>query len=511
MKNSGWFLATLAGCVALPSYSATNCEQLATLALPNSKITSAQSVPQGPFAPPGTGARTVEVPAFCQVSATLTPSPDSDIKIEVWLPATWNGKLLAVGNGGWSGAISYPAMVQPLQRGYAVTSTDTGHSGGSGSFAYGHPEKLIDFGWRAVHEMTLKAKAIVTSHYGRAARYSYWSGCSSGGKQGLKEAQKFPEDYDGIIAGAPAIPWTHLSAASLESGRAALPVSSPRYVPVEKYDIVYTAALKACDVHDGAADGLIEDPRRCDFDPGVLLCPGADEPTCLTQAQVETVKRIYAPVRNPRTQEYLFAGFSKGSERGWRQFAGGPNPLSISNDHYRYVVFENPDWDYLALDLDKDVAHAVEIDKRFGLNAADPDLSAFRKRGGKLLHYHGWVDGLIPAQNSIDYYEAVLKRNTQGDLEESRAKMHEWYRLFMVPGLGHCRNGAGTDQLETLTALERWVEAGEPPQTLAGSRRSAEGQIERSRELCPYPQVAHYKGSGDVKLAASFSCVTKKK
>src|SRR5947208_4555408 len=260
-----------------------SCEKLASLALPNTTITVAQSVAAGEFKPPAGPAVPFEnLPAFCRVAATLTPSKDSDIKIEVWLPVSgWNGKFQAVGNGGWSGAVSLGALASAVRRGYAAASTDTGHSGGSASFALGHPEKLVDFAWRAVHEMTVQAKAIVSAYYGSGPKFSYWNGCSSGGKQGLKEAQRFPKDYDGIIAGAPANYWTHLMAGDLWPAHATHkdPAS---YIPPEKYQLIHRAALEACDALDGVKDGLLEDPTRCNFDAKTLLCAGEDTSACLT-------------------------------------------------------------------------------------------------------------------------------------------------------------------------------------------------------------------------------------
>ncbi|HVF15579.1 MAG TPA: tannase/feruloyl esterase family alpha/beta hydrolase, partial [Steroidobacteraceae bacterium] len=365
---------------------------------------------------------------------------------------------------------------------------------------------LIDFGWRAVREMTLTAKAIVDAYYTPALTKSYWQGCSSGGKQGLKEAQKFPEDYDGIIAGAPAIPWTRLSAASLAVGRATLPVDSPRYLSREKLKVLNESMIRACDKLDRVEDGLLEDPRACTFEAKALECSGEANANCLTTAQVESAHKIYSPLRNPRTYEYLFAGFAKGSELGWSLIAGGPKPLSISNDHYRFVVFENPDWDFQTLDFDKDVARADEIDaKGAQLNAADPNLDAFRKRGGKLLMYHGWADGLIPAQNSIDYFESVLTRDDESRSSAALARLQQDVRLFMVPGMGHCGGGTGPDKFDALTALEQWVEAGKPPSQLVAEVQVNAG-ANRTRPLCVYPKVASYIGRGDPNEASSFEC-----
>lgn len=287
-------LAALAALTVIVAVSrAGTCESLSSLALPLATITEAVPVPAGDSVQP-------RLPAFCRVAATLKPSSDSDIKIEVWLPANgWNGKFQAVGNGGWAGVISYDAMAEALRGGYATASTDTGHAGGRGTFALDHPEKLTDFGYRAVHEMTLKAKAIVEAFYGTAARFSYWNGCSTGGRQGLKEAQRFPNDYDGVIAGASANPRTRLSGWQIWLSQVVL--QPENYIPASKYPVIHKALLEACDAGDGLKDGLIADPTRCRFDPITIECKGADAPTCLTAGQVRAAERMYTAPKNPRT------------------------------------------------------------------------------------------------------------------------------------------------------------------------------------------------------------------
>jgi len=492
------------------SANADRCDDLRIFKRVGVTIDASSIQPAGKMSMPNAMGAPSEasVPSFCRVRATLRPSADSDIKIEVWLPEQWNTKLLAVGNGGWSGAIPQSAMVPGVHRGYAVTGTDTGHAGSAldGSFAYKHPEKLIDFGWRAVHEMTITAKALIDAYYTPALTRSYWHGCSSGGKQGLKEAQKFPSDYDGIIAGAPAIPWTRLSAASLAAGLATLPVDSPRYLSREKLEFVNKAVVAACDKHDGVEDGLLEDPRACTFDIGALQCRPNQSMECLSSEQIDAVQKIYKPVRNSRTNEYLFAGFAKGSEFAWSMLVGGPKPLSISNDHYRFVVFHNPDWNFETLDFDKDIARADEIDaKGAQLNAADPNLDAFRRHGGKVLMYHGWADGLIPAQNSIDYFEAVWTRDDPQKSAAKLTRLQQDVRLFMVPGMGHCSGGPGPDQFDAITALEQWVERGIAPDSLIASGKTAKG-MERTRRLCVYPKIATYAGKGDPDDADAFVC-----
>ncbi len=490
------------------SVSAASCDKLASAKLANATITSASVVDTGSFtAPDGPdgprdGSVFARLPAFCRVTATLKPSSDSDIRIEVWLPADgWNGKFEGVGNGGWSGTIAYAALAAQLARGYATASTDTGHAGSAadGSFAFGHPEKLIDFAYRAVHEMTLDAKAIVTAYYGNAPRVSYWNGCSSGGKQGLKEAQKFPADYDGIVAGAPANYWTHLMAASVWIAQASLK-DPPSLIPQSKYGIVHKAVIDACDAADGVKDGILENPLACHFDPKTLQCAGDDQPDCLTAAQVETARRIYAPAANPRTHEPIFPPLVYGSELGWGGLAG-PRPMPIAVDYFKYIVFKNPAWDFNTLDFDKDVARADGIDAG-AINAVDPKMDAFFGHGGKILMYHGWSDQLIAPQNSINYYNRVVE--ARGGAEKAKDDI----RLFMVPGMAHCGGGDGPNAFDPLGALEQWVERKKAPDQLIASRMNG-GAAVRTRPLCPYPQMAGYNGSGSTDEAASFTCRTR--
>jgi tannase/feruloyl esterase len=490
------------------SAAGTSCEGLASMALPNATITSASVVAAGAFTPsptpappggpPAGGQLFRDLPAFCRVAATLKPSSDSEIKVEVWMPASgWNGKFQAVGNGGWAGVISYPAMAAAVRRGYATASTDTGHTGNGGdaSFAFNHPEKLVDFAYRAVHEMTVDAKAVINQHYGNAPRLSYWNGCSTGGRQGLKEAQKFPADFDGIIAGAPANYMTHLLSHSIWVAQASLKDPSS-LIPREKFAAVHTAALDACDTLDGVKDGVIEDPTRCRFDPKTIQCTGPDAPSCLTAPQVETARRIYAPATTAKG-EVFFPGLEPGSEPGWMGLAG-PAPLIIAETFFKFEVFKNPNWDFKTLAFDKDVAM---LDKRDNglLNAIDPNLKPFFSRGGKLLMYHGWVDQLIAPRNSINYYTSVAKAMGGAD------KAVDSIRLFMVPGMAHCAGGDGTSTFDAVGALEQWVEQKKAPAQIPASHTS-NGVADRTRPLCLYPAVAAYKGSGDTNDAANFTC-----
>jgi feruloyl esterase len=497
-------VVVLIGLASAP-VKAASCESLKTLSLPDTTITMTEIVPAGTFVvPPGTpppppGApppRFDNLPDFCRVGATLKPTADSDIKIEVWLPVSgWNEKFQAVGNGGWAGVISFGALGLAVGRGYAAGSTDTGHTGANGVFAVGHPEKMVDYAYRSEHEMTVKAKAIIQAFYGSAPRLSYWNGCSTGGKQALTEAQRYPGDFDGIIAGASANYMTHLQASSVWIAQA-VRKSPESAIPTEKFPFMHQAVLAACDALDGVKDGLLEDPRRCHFDPAVMQCKGGDEASCLTAPQVEAAKRIYSPVVNPHTGKEIFPPLEPGSESAW----GFPlsRPPLVAVDYFKYIVFKNPDYDYLTLNFDNDIALADKVDNGLN-NAINPDLKPFFARGGKLLMYHGWADQLIPPENSVNYYTSVVKA------AGGTAKTADRVRLFMVPGMNHCRGGEGPNEFDVVGAMEQWVEQKKAPDELIASHRT-KGQVDRTRPLCPYPQVAKYKGAGSIDEAANFVC-----
>jgi Tannase and feruloyl esterase len=437
------------------------------------------------------------LPAHCRIAAVIAPSADSHIEVEFWLPsADWNGKFEAVGNGGFAGSISFAAMAQALREGYATASTDTGHKGGSGSFALGHPEKVIDFGYRSVHEMVIEAKTLIAAYYGRAPRLSYWNGCSTGGRQGLKEAQRFPEDFDGIVAGAPANNETHLHAWILEAAMTMIH-DGKNILPRSKYPAIHNAVLAACDALDGVKDGLLTDPRKCHFDPSVLLCSGADSESCLTAPQVEAVRKAYQPAMT-RSGKLVFPSVEPGSELGWANRFGNDAPPAIGIDTFRYLTYGDAKWDWHTFDLDRDVAAADKKDDGV-IDAVDPDLSRFKSHGGKLLLYHGWNDTNIAPGNTIDYCSSVLQK--LGPHQD------DWLRLFMVPGMAHCGGGQGPDQFNLMGAMERWRESGAPPREITAYRVSG-GAVNMSRPLCPYPQVATWNGVSSTNDAASFSCQT---
>lgn len=514
-------IGTLAGALLPVSAATGSCESLAQLVLPNAKITMAQTATSGEFTPPG---RPVikDIPAFCRVAATLNPSTDSDIKIEVWLPvASWNGKYRGQGNGGFAGSIAFDAMAAAIKLGYATAGTDTGHTGNDASWALGHPEKIVDFGWRGIHEMTVKAKAIIQSYYNSGPKQSYFSSCSDGGREALMEAQRFPADYDGIIAGAPANYWTRL----LTSGMLmqAITLDGDGYIPPSKLPAINAAVLAACDAKDGVTDGLLNDPRLCQFDPAVLICKGADSDTCLNETQARALKTIYAGAKDGRGRFY-FPGFSVGSEdAGWASWITGQAPRRstgyfFGSQFFTNMVYGKSDWDYRTFNFEEG-SKLAETRTGAALNSIDPNLKPFKARGGKLIMYHGWNDPAIPALNTINYFEDVVARMGRRDSES-------FLRLFMVPGMAHCGAGPGPNAFgqnssgllddvdhSVYRALEQWVERGAAPARIIATKynndRTAQG-VKMTRPLCAYPNVAKYKGSGDTNDAASFVCTPPK-
>ena len=479
-----------------------SCEGLASLTLPNATITLARTVEAGAAMPSAgggaapRGAGAVARP-FCRIAATLKPSSDSDIKIEIWMPAAnWNGKFEAIGNGAFNGTINYAAMMTALDRGYATSATDTGHTGAGASFALGHPDKLIDFGYRAVHEMTVTSKKIIAAYYDAGPQLSYWNSCSAGGRQGMKEAQRFPADFNGIIAGAPGLDWTGRAAQAVLVNQALQKDESARLLPA-KAQLVHNAVLEACDAKDGVKDGVVEDPKRCTFDPGILQCKGAENASCLTPAQVNTARLLYSTQVNPATKREI-TGLMPGSELGWTDQGWSVSARATGLDQFRFLVFKDPSWTIDKFNFATDIVRAEETDNDT-INALDPNLKAFIDRGGKLIQYHGWADPQISPGNSTQYYQRVVA--ALGGASQVQGS----YRLFMAPGMGHCGGGDGPNTFDMVGAMEQWVEHGKAPDQIVASH-STGGAVDRTRPLCPYPQVAVYKGSGSTNEAASFAC-----
>jgi feruloyl esterase len=525
MTRLNWFLVAVVLC-PLPA-AAADCGSLSQLKLPATEITTAEAVAAGTFAPPA-GGRLNELPAFCRVAGVIRPSTDSHIRFEVWMPASgWNGKFQGVGNGGFAGSLSYAGLADAIRNNYASATTDTGHqaSGQDASWALGHPEKIVDFGHRAIHEMTVKGKAVVEAFYGAGPKRSYFSSCSNGGRQALMEAQRYPADYDGIIAGAPANYWTNLmlNAAAMTKATAGDPSA---YIKASKLPAISEAALAACDSTDGVQDRVIEDPARCRFDPKVLLCKGEETDKCLTAPQVKALAQIYDGTRDSKGK-LLVPGYAPGGEAepgGWGPWITGPAPERsamhiFSSNFFRNMVYNDPAWDYRNLDIERDRKAAIEKMAPI-LDARNPDLRPFQARGGKLILYHGWSDAAIPGQHVIDYYESVVKKmgaKTAGG----------FLRLYMAPGVQHCAGGSGPNVFgqggvakgdassNIAAALERWVEQGVAPGPLIATKyktgaNPASG-VEKTRPLCPYPQTARYKGTGKTDEAANFECAASKR
>jgi hypothetical protein len=511
---------------AATSFGAATCESLTGLKLPSTSITAAQAVDAGAFTPPtGPGAAFKNLPAFCRVQGVIAPYGDSHIEFEVWLPASgWNGKYLGVGNGGFAGAIYYPGLAA-VGEGYVVSSTDTGHKGSAieAEWALGHFEKIVDFGYRAIHETAEKSKAIVAAFYGENPKHSYFSGCSNGGRQALIEAQRYPADYDGILAGAPANDFTHLLAGFAWNDQA-LTTDPASFIPAKKMQALENATVAACDGLDGVKDGVIGDPTRCHFDPSVLACKGADSDTCFTDPQIAALKKVYAGPRNSKGEQ-IFPGYQPGGEGGlggWGSWitgitAGKSLQHSFGQGLFADMAFQNASWNLGSLNFDRDLKMA---DDKVGpiLNGTNADLKAFKNRGGKLILYHGWSDAAIAPTNAINYYRSVAAK--LGPRHTT-----DFIQLYMVPGMQHCGGGPGPNDLGVAPrasadpqhsislALERWVESGVAPERIIATKHKADAnpasEVVRTRPLCPFPQSARYKGSGSTDDAANFSCSAK--
>jgi hypothetical protein len=515
------------GCLALllgssPLLFAADCASLKSLQLTETSITQSDATPPGVLEIPGAGGPMRDLPAFCRVSGVIHPTNDSRIRIEVWLPAQgWNGRLLGIGNGGFAGSIWFQGMADYLKRGFAVAATDTGHQAEftDASWAYGHTEKIKDFGWRAIHLTAERAKQILAAYYGKPASKSYFDGCSDGGREALMEAQRFPDDYDGILAGAPANAWS----TNLVAGAEALQTftSNPNaYVPLRKLPAIQRAALEACDGLDGVRDNVIGDPSKCHFDPQILLCRAEDTSDCLTRPQVDSVKALYAGMKDEQGTVF-FPGFTMGDETGWKEWIFGEDPAGsllsrFVQNYFRYMVTGDPKANVLASSV-----HQLLLESRAreaaDLDATNPDLSQFAQRGGKLILYHGWNDPAISPHNTVAYFESVGRKM-------GKDKTESFVRLYMVPGMEHCAGGPGASAfgqlgLETargskfgiLDSLENWVEKGSPDENVSATKyqAGANGAMKEvlTRPLCAYPKTPRYTGSGDANDAANFACV----
>ena len=541
--------------------AATPCTNLSGLQLQHTIITSATDNDTGVFVTPTTPPTTLTgLPAFCRVTATLTPMSDSAIKIEVWLPkTTWNSRFLGTGGGGFQGIISYNALALGIQQGFATTNSDLGtgssgcsplYCGSAGNMGnplailfgdsaspttglFGHPERIKDFGYRAIHLMTLRGKEIANAFYRQGAQTAYFAGCSTGGQNALMEAQRFPEDYNGILAGAAAFNRTHLHMAALSSWQNTH-ATPGRFIQPGQMSLINNAVLAQCVGQDGGVttDQFLTDPRDCKFDPKVLQCTGSNvPPACLSAEQVTTMRNYYGGTKNPRNGQVINPGGARGSETE-NIFALGlafqerlPEPAF---DGLFYWVFgsafgvPSSATNYANFDFGRDV-DTVDDQLAKMLNAVSTDLSEFNRRGNKLLMYHGWADPLIPPQSSINYFNALAKieRGQRPDRDEVQQvafrpgdagkldATQRYARLFMVPGMYHCSGGPGPNVFDALAPLVQWVEQGVAPEAILATKfvNDTPPAVQMTRPLCVYPKVAKYKGSGDSNVAANFVCV----
>jgi feruloyl esterase len=508
---------------------AADCAGLLAEKFVGTEITTSEKVTSGTLAVTNNlGAPTTlhGLPAFCRVAGVLRPTADSRIGFEVWLPERWNGRYLQVGNGGFAGVIWYGSLVQWMDKGFAVANTDTGHTGVGAEWALGHPEKLIDYGHRAVHLTSIAAKAIVGAYYNRPSFRSYFSGCSNGGRESLMEAQRYPDDFDGWVVGAPANNFTSLMTRALQVSKVVSAMREP--LTVSQLEALSQAALARCDGADGVKDGVIEEPLRCHFDPIELSCKGASDGKCLSNAQVDMVRGLYDDSRDAAAQASLAPGLqgTLGAESGlaqWQSWITGPlasNGVTsapfyqfFSENFWPYMVYDQPILDFRTLDP---LQASKDGRSRAGsvLNSVDPDLSAVRAAGKKIIHYHGWADAAISAQYSIGYYEAVEKYLGRDN--------RDFYRLFLAPGMGHCERGPGPNIFgagasggsfdpdhDVVAALMRWVEEGQAPERIVATKYQDDDvtkPVLRTRPLCVYPRVATWTGKGSADDAASFVC-----
>lgn len=457
-------------------------------------------------------------PAHCKVTGVLSP----EIAFEVSLPSKWNGRFYMIGNGGFAGdSLDDPGRAaqrnEALRLGFAFAQTNTGHDSRKepgATFVMSNPQKAIDYAYRAVHLTAITAKDITKDYYGKAVSHAYWNSCSNGGRQGLMEAQRFPEDFDGVVANAPWSDQTGFTMGAIWNQQA---LSAAALTPA-KLAMLADKVMGKCDAIDGLKDGLIDDPRKCNFDPArdVPACrAGADAPDCLTAAQAEAIAKVYSgPVSNGKQ---IFPGYMPGSEAvvqglfgggngsNWLNVIVSPQPgrkpadFNLAEGAIQYLAHKppQPDYDYRTFDFGRDTHMLDDWSKQ--ADAKNPDLSAFRKHGGKLLMTHGWADPILQPMMSVNYYDQAVAKNG--------SKTTDFLRLFMVPGMAHCSGGIGPDLHDPMTAMIDWVEKNKAPQSMIASR-VVNNQVVRTRPLCPYPQVARYSGQGSIDEAANFRCVS---
>ena len=483
---------------------AASCPDLLNVRIDNTVITDATAVTAGELA---LGNAVLNVPSMCRVEGIIAPA----IHFEVWLPlnSNWNGRLQMVGGGGLAGIISYPAMATAVNAGYVTSSTDTGHVASDNNWLVDRG-RIEDYGHRAIHETAVKSKQILAALYGRPQDFAYFNGCSTGGRQGLMEAQRYPDDFDGIVSGAPVFNFTNLHMSQLWSAHARLKTPDAKLGP-DQFNLLMSKALEQCEAIDGVNDGFLNNPPACTFNPEVLQCNGDNAGACLSPAHVEAAKMIYTGAINPRTGVPFYPGLEPGSEGnqpgnpGWAMIMGD-GPFFIDRAVLGGMGFEDfANWDFLSFDFDR---HRDQVNAKLSgvLNAVDPDLRDFEANGSKLLIYHGWNDPGVMPQMTIDYYEEIIAyRDFARGSSNARLETQDFARLFMLPGMGHCRGGAGPDEVDYMSYLVDWVEQGNAPQSLLSSK-IVDGRTTMTRPACLYPAVPTYTGAGDTNVAASFTC-----
>ncbi len=494
-------------CIANASMAAAaTCSELTALKLPDTTITAAEDVPAGDYAPSGGQTRT-NLPAFCRVALTVSPQ----IRIELWLPKdTWNGRYRGEGGGGYAGQISYGGLAVGIRAGYATGSTDTGHPGSAGGTFALNPDGtlnrqlIVDFAERSLHELAVKAKAVIRAYYGSAPTYSYWKGCSTGGRQGLMAVQRFPEEYDGLVIGAPAINWDRFVPSDLWP-QIVMNKMTGGPITASKLTAVTRAAVNACDANDGVADGIINDPRKCTYDPALLLCKAGDDPAaCMTAQEAAAIRKIWDGPTSA-SGERLWFGLERGAPLNG---LAGNNPFPIALTHFQYWLRQNPQFDWRTLSESDFEADFKASQQKFRdvIGTDDPKLDGFRKRGGKMIVWHGEADTEIFPRGTINYFERVIAANG------GQQQVEQFARLFLAPGVLHCNGGDGPSPVgdppgdRLFETLVNWVEKKMAPDTVPATLRRNDGTV-MSRPLCAYPKTAKWTGKGSTDEAANFVCV----
>jgi pimeloyl-ACP methyl ester carboxylesterase len=505
MKRSFIAIASTLAVGLLQPFSASSavpCADLMNLPLAETTVTAAHEVPAGSFTPPGSSTPITNLPAFCRVALTVAPA----VRVEVWMPrTTWNERYQGVGGGGYAGSISYGGLANGIRAGYATASTDTGHlSSQGGRFALNpdgtlNHQLILDFAERSLHEMVLKAKALINAYYGAAPKYSYWTGCSTGGRQGLMAVQRFPEEYDGLLIGAPAINWDRFIPAMLW-GNIVMQQELGGQMSSAKLGAVSSAAVAACDAADGIMDGVVHDPRRCDYDPAASICQaGSDPATCLTPAEANAVRKIWEGPVSAKTGKRLWYFYERSAS-----FANLPNPsnFSIPNDHFSHWLAQDPAFDWRTVTQAGFESRFRLSQRKFNevIGTDEDNLQRFRKRGGRMIIWHGEDDARIMPRGTVNYFDRVLAGN-------GGAKHVDYFaRLFLAPGVAHCGGGAGPNPVGLFEAVVNWVENGVAPDTILASRTLPDATV-RTRPLCPYPKTTKWIGVGSTDDAANFVCV----